>query len=750
MGPRTGERAGRAVLSAKLSPPAPRAGAVPRRGLVDALEAAGPGRLRVVVAPPGWGKSELVAQWLERHDGPVAYVQVDAHDADAARFWLHVLVAVEGATGVGVNDLVEAVNAPGVPLVTDVVEPLLARLDAAPVTLVLEDLHLADDVELDETLIGLVEARPAGLGLVVISRAEPPFALARLRMQDALCEIRREDLAVDVDAARSIVAGVTGTVLSDEAAARLVARTEGWAAGVYLAALALPADADVAEALDRFAGDDRNLSDYLAAEVLARLDEADRRFLLGVAVLEQLDAERCDALLGATGSGARLVALARRNQFLIPLDRAAGRYRFHHLFREWLLAELDRTSPGAVADAHRRAAVALRRQGDIVASTDHALAAGDASLAYESVVAHQIQLLDTCRHATAIRWYRALPPPPSDDAAAEVDLVRAYAAGIEGDPDTMDRLADRVAARLAEGTVTERVTTRSDEPPLLRAYAAMLRGDFDRCEAELARIDGERMMMRSRPMWRCVVGIVAFWLGVPARDTLEGAEAFARSDGVPYAVVLAQVYLALEAAHAGDLDRAERWSAAAEATAHDEGVSVNYLAAALVARAQVRQARGDLVAAAGDAARGVALAERRNDRPVAAQARLVLAAVRHLDADRGAARELVEVVAGDLEPMGRPGILGEALATAQRQLRLQQAPTLAPVTGGVRAPVEALTDRELALLRLLPGDLTQRELGDALHLSFNTVKAYNRQIYRKLGVSSRDQAVAAARAVGLL
>ena len=119
-----------------------------------------------------------------------------------------------------------------------------------------------------------------------------------------------------------------------------------------------------------------------------------------------------------------------------------------------------------------------------------------------------------------------------------MDLVRAYAAGIEGDPDTMDRLADRVAARLAEGTVTERVTTRSDEPPLLRAYAAMLRGDFDRCEAELARIDGERMMMRSRPMWRCVVGIVAFWLGVPARDTLEGAEAFARSDGVPYAVVL--------------------------------------------------------------------------------------------------------------------------------------------------------------------------------------------------------------------
>lgn len=749
MGPRTGERAGRAVLSAKISPPAPRAGAVPRPGLVDALEAAGPGRLRIVVAPPGWGKSELVAQWLARHAGPVAYVQVDAHDADAARFWLHVLVAVDGATGVEVGDLVESVNAPGVPLVADVVEPLLARLDATPLTLVLEDLHLADDVELEETLGAVVAARPAGLGLVVTSRSEPPFPLARLRVQDALCEIRRDDLAVDVDAARRIVAGVTGTTLSEAAATRLVARTEGWAAGVYLAALALPAGADVPEALDRFAGDDRNLSDYLAAEVLARLDEEDRRFLLEVAVLEQLDAERCDALLGVRGSGERLDALARRNQFLIPLDRT-GRYRLHHLFREWLLAELDRTSPGAVAAAHRRAALSLAEQNDIVAATDHALVAGDAALTYDFVVANQIQLLDTCRHTTAIRWYRALPPPPSEDAAAEVDLVRAYAAGIEGDPDTMDRLADRVAARLDQRSVTARVAARTDEPPLLRAYAAMLRGDFDRCEVELARIEGERMMTRSRPMWRCVVGIVAFWQGAAARDTLEGAEAFARSDGVPYAVVLAQVYLALEAAHVGDLDRAERWSAAAEATAHEEGVSVNYLAAARVARAQVHQARGDLVAAARDAEEGVVLAERRNDRPVAARARLVLAAVRHLDADRAAARELVAVVARDLEPMALPGILGEELGTARRQLRLQQAPTVAGVAAGVRAPVEELTDREQALLRLLPGDLTQRELGDALHLSFNTVKAYNRQIYRKLGVSSRDEAVASARALGLL
>lgn len=742
------QRSTPAVLAAKLRPPEPRARAVPRPELVRRLEGAGPGTLRAVVAPTGWGKSELVAQWLAVHRTPVAYVQLDAGDVDAGRCWAHVLTAIAQAVDVAVDDLIDALRSPGVPLVREVVEPLLVRLDGREVTIVLEDLHLVGGAELEETLTALVDGRPAGVGVAITTRIEPPLALPRRRLRGDVIEIRRDDLRVDAATARAIVTDAAGIDLDDDALATLLARTEGWAAGVYLAGLSLRSASDPAAEIERFAGDDRNLSEYLASEVLAQLDPDDREFLVGTAVLHELDGGLCDAVLERAGTAAQLAELARTNQFLIPLDQREGRYRYHHLFREWLLLELDRSGAGAAAAAHGRAARAYLARDEVVAAVEHALDAGEAELAYATILEHRLALLDASQHATVGRWYRRLPPAPTADDAVQMHLIRAWVGIIEGDLDTIDRLVVRARELLAGDEVTAAVADRAGEPDLLRSYAALLRGDIAGCRAALDDATAVALPERAGPSVAWLDGVIRFWLGEPAQEALEHAHEVAVAAGVPYPTVLCRSYCAMDASERGDLTAAARWSDAAFDTTHEHRVSSTYLAGPYAARAQVRQAAGDLDGAAADAETAIDLAERRNDTPIASLARMVLATVHHTRGDRDGARELLDVVARDLEPLGAPGILGERLATARRQLRIGRAP--APARRTFDEPVEQLTDREMALLRLLPGDLTQRELGDALHMSFNTVKTYNRLIYRKLGVSSRDEAIAAARAVGLL
>lgn len=693
------------------------------------------------------GEVRLIAQWLATHRTPVAYVQLDSLDDDPSRCWAHIVTAVGAAAGVDVSDLLDVLRSTGVPFVTEIVEPLLARVDGHPVTLVVEDLHLATSVELEETLAAVFDRRPKEMGVAFTSRVEPPLQLARRRVRGELVEVRREDLRVDAAAGGAIVAEACGVELRDAALAALLERTEGWAAGLYLAGLSLRSSDDVDEAIRRFAGDDRNLSEYLATEVLGQLAADDRAFLVGTAVLHRLDGAICDAVLGRTGSAERLADLARSNLFLIPLDQREGRYRYHHLFREWLLVELGRGGPGVVAEANRRAAIAYIESGDVTSAIEHALLSDDAHLVFEYLLRHRLALLDSSQHATVNRWYRSLPAPPTVDQEVQVDLLRAWSAVIEGDLDTIDRLAARAQTLLSGDAVTHLVDQREGEPHLLRAYSSVLRGAVDTCRAELELAISKPLPPRAGPSVAWLTGVTEFWLGEPCQESLDHAFAVAVDAGVPYPTVLCESYLAMAAAERGELDVADRWAAAAFRATAEHNVSSAYLAGPHAARAQVRHAAGDFEGAVADGSVAVDLAERRNDTPIASLGRLVLASVHHSMGDAARAKQLLAVVEQDLAPLGVGGILDDRLAVAKRQLRLQQTPIRRRTFA---EPVEALTDREMALLRMLPGDLTQRELGNALHMSFNTVKTYNRQIYRKLGVSSRDDAIAAAQAAGLL
>jgi LuxR family maltose regulon positive regulatory protein len=729
-------RAGPMVIPAKLRPPVPRDDSVARPDLVSQLEAAGPTRLRAIVAPTGWGKSELVAQWLAAHPHPTAYVRLDDKDADPSRCWAHVLTALRDACGVELDDLIEVLRAPVLPIVDEIVEPLLPR----------------DSIE------ALVDGRPPTMGVALVSRSEPPLHLPRRRVRGELCEIRLDGLRMDADAARRVVHAASGVELDADSAATLVSRTEGWAAGLYLAALSMRADEDPAEFIERFSGTDRNLSEYLASEVLAGMDAEDRSFLVGTAVLDEFEPDLCDAVLGRSDSAARIDQLSRTNLFMVPVDERRAAYRYHQLFRQWLDMELRREGPAAAPEAHLRAARAYAARGDRVRAADHALDTEDADLAYDSVAASSLELLDTGRHTTLNRYCERLPPPPDADREFQLALMRGWSSIVDGDLDSVDRCCHAASAALDTGLVDDRLQGRTGEIVLLRSYSRLLRGAPAECREILAAARADGTGHRASATAEYLDSAAAYWLGSTSsetlRDTLTQARATAVAVGDPYAKLLCEAYLALhtldalDARDAGDGAAPDEWIEATFATADDHHlVGFGYLAAGHWARGRQHIARGDLEAAHVDAERAVELAERRGDTLVASGARVTLSIAHHARGDRAAARELLDTVDRDLAPLDVPDILAERVAVARRQLRLQQQPA---ATRGFDDPVEELTDREIALLRLLPGDLTQRELGNALHMSFNTVKTYNRQIYRKLGVSSRDDAVAAARASGLL
>ena len=735
------------VVESKLRPPTPHPNALARQLLVDRLEDAAPGTLRVVIAAPGWGKSQLVAQWLARHQRPVAYVSLDEADNDPVRFWRHLLSAV-GRTGVDVDDLVRALSAPGLPFQTEVVEPLALRLEGHEVTVVLEDFHVITSADVTEAVEALVDARPEDVEVAVITRTDPPLHLPRRRMEASVVEIRAADLALAVDDAALLLDEVLGGHLPGDAVARLVAATEGWPAGLYLAALSMQTAADPAAYVDGFAGDDRMVGDYLSSEVLARLAPDDRDFLVRTAVLDELRPDVCDALLGRNDSVAMIDRLVRTNLFVLPIDDHGRRYRYHHLFRDWLRMELDRVAPGARRALHAAASTIFDGEGDVGAAIDHALAAGDFDLAHRLLERAATAYIDSGAVGTVARWLSAMPDGGDPGRARHVALLRGWVGIIDGDLDAAHRqcgVADQLGA--SSPPTVDIGLGLAGEVEIIRAYACVLQGRLAAAATATAAARDGGVSLRTEVTLAWVESSLGYWTGQPDVAALEAVSARSRALGDPYAEVLAESFLAHHALDVLDDAAAHRHIEAAFTVVADSGIeSYAQVSVGHLARARARLAGGDASAAHTDVLRAVDLAVRRSDQPVESFARLVQAQIEHslgLD-DAGATLAEANRLIGSLED---PGILAERAHVVARQLRL--APS-APRAPRLAAPVEPLTDREMALLRLLPGTLSQRELASALHVSFNTVKTYNRQIYRKLGVASRDDAVAAARGMGLL
>ena len=402
------------LLATKLHVPGPRPGFVPRPRLAERLDE-GLGRgLVLVCAPAGSGKTALLVDWARRSQRPVAWLSLDAGDNDPARFWRHAVAALDGVRP-GIGERVGPLLGPPAPpsfegLVTALINELAAGPAASEVPLVLDDYHLIDSQPVHESVGFLLEHLPPGLHPVLASRADPPLALARLRARGQLVELRAAELRFTPGEAAAMLREAAGADLPDTAIAALATRTEGWAAGLQLAALSLRGEPDVAGFVAAFTGSHRFVLDYLAEEVLERQSEQVRTFLLETSVLERLSGSLCDAVTGREGSQALLKQVERAGLFLVPLDEVRGWWRYHHLFADLLRARLQQEQPGQVPQLHRNAAAWYEEHGLADDAIHHAVSAGEMTWAARLIEQH-FDAAHSLRGETATiqRWLSALP-----------------------------------------------------------------------------------------------------------------------------------------------------------------------------------------------------------------------------------------------------------------------------------------------------------------------------------------------------
>ncbi len=365
------------LLLTKIHMPGPSPHLVHRSHLEQRLTQGARGKLTLLSAPAGSGKSALVSQWLTAEQLPTAWVSLDADDNDPIRFWLYLgasLDALEPALGASVCELLRSPQPPPLPSVVIMLCNALTTL-ARKCVLVLDDYHVISAPQIHEGLAFLLEHLPPQVHLVLMTRGDPPLPLARLRARGQLSELRSADLRFRLDEAAAFLNAIMGLDLGPDDLTALDAQTEGWIAGLQLAALSLRGRPDASRFIAAFVGSHRFLLDYLSEEVLSRQPQAVQDFLLRTALLDRLSASLCNALTGRDDGQAMLEHLERANLFLIPLDDEQCWYRYHHLFGEFLRDRLRSASANLLPELYQRASALCEREGLLDEAVGYALSA---------------------------------------------------------------------------------------------------------------------------------------------------------------------------------------------------------------------------------------------------------------------------------------------------------------------------------------------------------------------------------------
>jgi LuxR family maltose regulon positive regulatory protein len=740
------------LVATKLHIPSLRDGLVRRDRLVAQLLAGAERRLTLVCAPAGWGKTVLLAQWHASvgESRPFAWVQLDPNDDDPVRLWRHVIGAlrtVEPAIGA---QALGSLPVAGPALVDAVVGPLLNDLTTMPraVVLVLDDYHLIHDPRNHAAVGYLLRHLPANVRVAIASRADPPLPLASLRAASELTEIRAAELRFARDEAGALLNHSLALGLAAADVETLRSRTEGWVAGLQLAALSARTAGDRHAFVAAFAGDDRQIGDYLH-EVLAEQPAERRAFLLQTSVLERMTAPLCDAVTGRDDSRDQLEAIERANLFIEPLDTRREWYRYHQLFAELLRAELGHAAGATVAQLHRRASAWFREHGEIEDAIAHATAAHDVAEAADLIAMHWRPVWSQGQFETVARWIDALPAGAAE-SDARLCLARGWSALYLGDPAASDRWRRAAEVAPLPAALQDGTSSVAEATSILEAAHANLTGDAGGAVDAAQRALGQNRdpAAPSRVIANVHLGMAAYYAGDTdlAESACATALASPLADEWASVRVVALGNLAAIAVEGGDLDRAGQLLGATNEAIEEFGVQESGFAArSWMATGMVHEIHGDLAAAETALARAVELARRVGSRLVIAHGLLLLSAVTRRRGQHRDARTLAREARGMLDACPDPGVLAARLAAMERSLQLAPGGSRSAAGSDVR-----LSDRELAVLRLFAGERSQREIADQLFVSFDTVKSHARSIYRKLDVGSRAEAVARGRERGLL
>jgi len=704
-----------------------------------------------VVAPPGYGKSTLLNAWAKRRRTRLVWVRCDQVADDPESLWSTVASAVGASldprpTYDGVPPtLPEEREEPEEPETgQQVVDRLIRALGetSEPTIVVLDHLEALTRRESRRSVAAFAKAVPAGWTLALASREEMPFPAARMRVERRLLEVGVDDLALNVDQAVALLA-VVGVELSDARATRLTRDVEGWPAAIYLAALAIRSGEVTAD--HPFTGTERLMADYLRSEVLDTLSRSERRFLVRTSILDRVSGPLADAVLGGSGATRGLQRLQRRN-LLVHVDDGVGEWcSYHPLLRQLLQAELRTESPDVVADLHARAAQWYEENDDLDQAIDHAYLAGNAEHFGRLVLETMQEVWAGGDIDVVVRWMERLggrsPAPHTPAMIAHGALVFALL-GRAGDAERWAGVAESLPASgvLPDGS-TVAATLAYLRANLCREGPAIMRRDANEALAGFDPTSPYRATMLHTE------GLSYLLEGDLEQADAAFAHAYDVAVGFDTAPVVAMV-LAEQSLVAVERDE---WSAAESLVKRAlevvrRGPYEGYWTSALVFACGAHAAahRGDMAEARELAGRAARL------RPlltyalpvVSLQALVELARTYLALVDPTGARAVLEQVRGIL--LQRPDL--GTLADAARRLDER----IAQITAATPVGASSLTAAELRLVPLLPTHLSYPEIGERLFISRHTVKTQAGSVYRKLGASSRKEAVERMAELGLI
>jgi LuxR family transcriptional regulator, maltose regulon positive regulatory protein len=728
----------------KLRPPLSRPGTVRRTALLDRLRASSDLPVVSIAAPPGYGKSAFLSQWVEEASRRVAWVSIEGEDNDPAVLLAYIAAALDRLQPIDV-DVFHTRAPPGTSVAATVARRIAATLAGMvdPVALVFDHTEFLHNHQCRDAIAELALHIPPGGQLVLASRGLPPVPLASLRARGAVVEVGVDDLAMDEPEARLLLDGA-GVALADAEMAELVRQTEGWPVGLYLAALALKAGTRRRTAGFAFSGDDRLMADYLRTELLSRVSRGRVSFLTRTSVLERMSGPLCDAVVDGTRSGRLLEALEGSNLLLVPLDRRREWYRYHRLFQQLLRAELGQREPDVVAQLHSRAAAWCEANGLPEMAIDHAQAAGDADQVARLVTECALAAYASGRLETVDRWFRWFDDNGLIERYPAVAVLGAALRAVMGQPAAAERWT--AAAERASVDVT-----LPDGSPI-ESWLAQLRALLGRKGLGQMRRDAEiaRDGLAPGSQWRTTALMLegVSWLldDEPERadSILARAVEVGLDTGATPAVAIALAERAVVAIAGGDWDEAEKVAERALAILRD-GHLDDYGPTAIVHALAARTAahRGD-VSQAKESLRHAARL-----RPqltyalpfLAVQALLELGYAYLALADTAGARVVLREARAILRLRPDLGSLPREVDELRSTLDTLR-------VGSVGA--SSLTTAELRLVPFLSTHLSFREIGERLNVSRHTVKTQAISVYRKLGVSSRSEAIERVQAIGLL
>ena len=729
-------------LESKVQAPGPRPGTVSRTALVNRLRAT-TASVTTMVAPAGYGKTTLLSQWAARDSRAFAWVTLDDRDNDPVVLLRHIAAALSRDEPVG-QRVMDALNAPAPSIWSTALPRLAAELSArSPIVLVLDDFNLLRSRAALETVAALIDDESEGSILVAATRVTPKLPLAPMRASGKLLELGAEELALSKREARLLLRA-TGVSLGEARTDELIEQCEGWAAALYLAALSIRDAEQTGRGRERFGGDDRYLADYFRSEYLCRLRPGPLHFLRRTSVLDQMCGPLCDAVLEDEGSARELEKIERASLFLVPLDNRREWYRYHHLFRELLQRELAEQEPDLVPVLHGHAADWFEADGDRESALEHAYAAGDTDRAAEILAAIALPVYYSGRVATLERWFNRFERAGLLERYPAVALHGCRLHAVRGRADHAKRWLDAGTRGTFAGKLPDGTRSINSWVAVLRAWLCEKGAKQMLVDAELA-LAGLHKQSNWRPSALLAQGAALVLLDEHERadEVLISAVTCAGEHGSTVTEVVALSERSLLAAKRGDHDKAEELAQEAHRLVEApgaQGASAQAVEAASDAQALLHRGRWNEARVSLTAAQDLL--------PYLTVATPWLALQTRIELGRGfvtlrdgpAAQELLNEIDELLERV--PGL--GTLAASAEELGKEAAAVPEPEKSAA-----GLTPAELRLLPLLATHLSFREIAEQLYVSRNTIKTQAISVYRKLGVSSRSEAIAEAHRLGL-